>query len=172
MIFFTADEHYGHKNIIKYCNRPFKSISEMDNILISNHNDTVQNGDRVYHLGDFTLAPKKYAYRYLERLNGEHTMIRGSHDKWMDRGFKEIIEITIEGQRIVLCHYAMRTWAASHYNSWQLYGHSHGTLTPIGKQMDVGVDVCQFRPISFEDISVAMNYRENNFNLISSPPGT
>ena len=55
MYFFTADEHFGHKNIIKYCNRPFKTVEEMDAVIIENHNKTVTNQDTVVHAGDFTL---------------------------------------------------------------------------------------------------------------------
>ena len=164
--FFTADEHYGHHNIIKYCNRPFESTRDMNEILISNHNDIVRANDSVFHLGDFTLGSKSTAYRYLDRLNGNHHCIRGSHDYWMDKGFKEIGELKIDGQTIILCHYAMRTWAKSHYNSWQLYGHSHGKLPPIGKQWDVGVDNNNFYPISFDCMKEIMRQQPDNLNLI------
>ena len=168
MIYFTADEHYGHENIIKYCNRPFKNADEMDRELIKNHNEIVGDSDTVYHLGDFTLAPKNIAYQYLDKLNGNHIMIRGSHDMWMDSGYKEIIYLRIDGQLIVLCHYAMRTWQASHYNSWQLYGHSHGTLEGIGKQFDVGVDVHGFKPISLDLVKEIMKSQPDNVNLIKN----
>ena len=60
----------------------------------------------------------------------------------------------------------MRVWHKSHFNSWQLYGHSHGSLEPIGKQLDVGVDTNRFKPISFDQIKNLMNSKPNNFNYI------
>lgn len=60
----------------------------------------------------------------------------------------------------------MRVWHRSHFNSWQLYGHSHGKLDPVGKQWDVGVDNNGFYPLSFEDIELLMKVRPNNFNLL------
>jgi calcineurin-like phosphoesterase family protein len=60
----------------------------------------------------------------------------------------------------------MRTWHRSHYNSWQLYGHSHGTLEPIGKQWDIGIDNNNYYPLSFEDIEMIMNRRPDNPNLV------
>ena len=51
-IFFTSDEHYGHANILQFCNRPFKSVEEMTEGLIANHNAVVGVNDVTYHCGD------------------------------------------------------------------------------------------------------------------------
>lgn len=172
--FFTADEHYGHANIIKYCDRPFKSVEEMDNEIIKRHNEVVSNDDTVFHIGDFTLNNE--AMSSIRRLNGVHTFIKGSHDYWLDAykeiNAHEILEIEIEGQVIVLCHYSMRVWPLSHYNSWHLFGHSHGRLEGIGKSMDIGVDTessehKRFYPYSFEEIKKIMDKKEDNFNRIT-----
>ncbi|KKL95432.1 hypothetical protein LCGC14_1854620, partial [marine sediment metagenome] len=69
-------------------------------------------------------------------------------------------------QPITLCHYAMRVWDKSHFNSWQLYGHSHGTLNGIGKQYDVGVDANNFLPVSFANLTELMEAKKDNFNYI------
>lgn len=157
MFFFTADEHYGHANIIGYCNRPFESVMEMDLELIRRHNAVVSAGDTVVHAGDFTLAPKAVAERYLSRLVGTHVFVRGSHDYWLPKTAKRIWSRTVNGQYVVVCHYAMRTWEKSHYGSWQLYGHSHGMLPPIGKQWDIGVDNNGFAPVSFEQLAAILD---------------
>jgi calcineurin-like phosphoesterase family protein len=65
-----------------------------------------------------------------------------------------------------VCHYAMRTWARSHYNSYQLHGHSHGRLEPIGKQWDIGVDNNDFYPVSLDGIAEIMSKRPDNPNFI------
>ncbi len=86
--FFTADEHYGHKNVIEYCNRPFDSIHDMDKYMIEQNNAVVSNKDVVVHVGDFSLASRKFQVvydRYIQKLNGKHIFIPGSHDHWMTR---------------------------------------------------------------------------------------
>jgi len=167
MIWFTADEHYGHSNIIKYCNRPFDDLEEMDDEIIDRHNSVVCEGDTVIHAGDFTLAKKEIAEKYIRCLNGKtHVFIKGSHDSWLSESTPAILEYRIGMQYVVVCHYAMRVWSRSHYNSWQLFGHSHGRLEPVGKQWDIGVDNNNFYPLSFEQIKEIMKSRPDNFNLV------
>jgi len=164
--FFTSDEHYGHFNIISYCQRPFVDTEEMDNSLIARHNEVVGVDDVVYHLGDFTLKDNDIAQNYIRRLSGKHIFLKGSHDNWLPNDYQKILELKIDDQYLVLCHYAMKVWSRSHYNSWQLFGHSHGYLEEAGKQLDVGVDTNNFYPYSFEEIKKIMNKKEDNFNKV------
>lgn len=69
-LWFTADHHFGHANIIEYTNRPFDNVEQMDEALITAWNDVVEDGDLVYHLGDFTLSDWPFAKSVLQRLNG------------------------------------------------------------------------------------------------------
>lgn len=78
--YFTSDEHYGHRNIIEYAGRPFKSVEEMDAALVFNHNRVVRPCDTVYHLGDFCWSDTRVG-NYLAQLNGTHVLIPGNHDK-------------------------------------------------------------------------------------------
>jgi calcineurin-like phosphoesterase family protein len=167
MHFFTADEHYGHRNIIRYCRRPFSSVEEMDAELIRRHNEVVGEDDIVVHGGDFTLRSLTAAQGYIKQLRGHHIFLRGSHDYWLKDPGDRVWEANIEGQHVVVCHYAMRVWPRSHFNSWQLYGHSHGNLEPLGKQWDIGVDNNNFRPVSFEQLREIMRERLDNFNFVS-----
>ena len=86
MIFFTADLHFGHANIIRHCNRPFASVDEMDAVLIHNWNAAVGLKDEVYILGDFTMRSAVEAHKYLVRLNGRKYFICGNHDRFL-KGF-------------------------------------------------------------------------------------
>lgn len=156
MYFFTGDEHYGHVRICEYTGRPFQTVEEMDEALISNHNEIVGKNDIVVHMGDFTLAKKDIATKYIKRLKGSHIFLKGSHDRWLT-GANQIWEKKIDDLYIVVCHYAMRTWPRSHYGSYQLYGHSHGTLDPIGLQWDVGVDNNNFYPVPLDDLRGIMS---------------
>ncbi|MEN6549965.1 MAG: metallophosphoesterase family protein [Armatimonadia bacterium] len=181
MYFFTADEHYGHGNILKFLDRPFATIQEHDAALIDRHNTVVSETDTVIHAGDFTLAGPQYARRILAALHGRHVFVRGSHDRWLKSWpapVHEILELDIEGQRVVVCHYAMRIWPRSHYGAWLLHGHSHGKLPPwmtcphcqtqipFGRVLDVGVDGHGFAPVSWHKILEIMQGLPENPGLI------
>ena len=166
---FTADEHYHHANIIKYAKRPFDNVDEMNHEIIKRFNSVVSDNDITIHAGDFALAKPKMVNDIIKQLNGNHIFLMGSHDRWLKgRNVNQIWEKRFDGQLIVVCHYCLRTWAASHYNSWMLYGHSHGTLEPIGKSWDIGVDNNNFYPLSLDNIKEIMDKRPDNPNLIKN----
>jgi calcineurin-like phosphoesterase family protein len=173
-IWFTADTHFGHANIIKYCNRPFKSAEEHDEVLIKNWNSIVSPHDRIYHLGDFGFERKGYLERILDQLNGVKYFIRGNHDGSMRGGllnyftttghYKEIKikdeEMDLK-QNLILFHYPIESWNKKMHGSWHLHGHTHGTL-PVREEiarLDVGVDTNALRPISYEEIKLIMTKR-------------
>lgn len=165
-IWFTSDQHYNHANVIKYCSRPYCDVSAMNEALISNHNSLVSPRDIVFHIGDFSFANNEKTKSVYNRLNGTHHLIRGNHDGFnfkftTDQDIMELTVVDVDNnkQLIVLCHYAMRVWNKSHYGAWQLYGHSHGTLPPIGKQHDVGVDNNNYFPVSFVQLQDIMKTR-------------
>lgn len=162
-LFFTADTHFSHKNIVKYSNRPFANSQEMDQRMIENWNAKVPVNGVVWFLGDFAFSDEEPAQRILNRLNGSKHLIIGNHDKTGVRlkGWKSISrmeEIYAENQMIVLCHYAMKVWNKSHHGTWQLYGHSHGSLPddPNALAFDVGVDCHNYTPLSFFDVERIM----------------
>jgi calcineurin-like phosphoesterase family protein len=167
MYFFTGDEHYWHKNIITYCNRPFSSVEEMNERMIYNSNSAVKEGDIVIHAGDFALCSEEEAGKIIKRLNGRHVFLNGDHDRWMGKKRSwDIRYYKMENESIIVCHYCMRTWFKSHYNSWHLYAHSHGTLPSIGKSHDIGVDNNSFLPLSFPKIVELMKSKPNNPNYL------
>lgn len=166
---FTSDQHYGHKNIIEYSKRPFANVEEMNETLVTNFNSLVKKGDCVYLLGDVLFGTKDFARGILRRLNGNKFLIYGNHDRTLRENpeltkeffswAREYSEIKIGEQKLVLCHYSMRVWNKSHYGSYQLYGHSHGSLfdDPKLRSMDVGVDPSNYFPLSFDQVQAHMN---------------
>jgi len=149
-----------------------ESIRKHDETLIANWNAKVGANDIVFHLGDFALGGNLgYVCRILRRLNGTIHYIEGNHDKlisriWYDEldnnkleTYKNFDEIQVNGQSIVLCHYALRVWNGSHKGAWHLYGHSHGTLPddPHSKSFDVGVDCHNYTPLSFSEVGQIMS---------------
>ena len=176
--FFTSDNHFCHRNIIEYCKRPFANPDEMDEEMIDRWNAVVKPHDMVYHVGDVSLL-KKHSMNHdalrhkLARLHGKKHIVWGNHDYGVKHtiqaaGFHELGELyelhvppESNGgvkQKIVLCHYAMRVWNESHYGSYHLYGHSHGTLPddPASRSCDVGVDSWDFYPVTMEQINAHM----------------
>jgi calcineurin-like phosphoesterase family protein len=94
----------------------------MNKEITKRHNEIVTSEDTVIHVGDFTL--NQDAEKYISQLNGHHIFLLGSHDRWLkNKRTIQIWEKLIEKHYVVVCHYAMRTWARSHYNSWNLYAH-------------------------------------------------
>lgn len=164
MIFFTSDLHIHHTNIIKYCQRPFNSVEEMDNTIINNWNLVVAQDDSVWVLGDFTMSNDKiFINRTLSRLNGNKYLVTGNHDSSACKSsvsWKEVHELThisVERETLVLCHYSMRVWYKSHHGAWHLYGHSHGSLPEENNlSFDVGVDAWNYTPVSFKQIAKKM----------------
>lgn len=165
--YFTADHHFGHANIIKYTNRPFKSVEEMDNELIRRWNEKVKVNDIVYHLGDFTLLSYKDAYSYLDKLNGNIFIVPGGHDKRWVRHAINFDNANVlpslatyyfgdDAWPFILCHYPLLSWDRSHYGSIHLHGHSHGTIPNEGGRFDVGIDTNDFYPYSLEDVMKAI----------------
>ena len=108
------------------------------------------------------------AKEVIKQLNGSHTFLIGNHDSWLKNKGRDIWQKTINGQIIVACHYPMRVWNCSHYNSWQVFSHPHGKLKPLGKQWDVSVANNNYYPVSFEKLQDIMATAEDNFNLIKS----
>lgn len=174
-IWFTSDTHFGHHNIMKYCNRNFKNVDHMDQEMIKNWNSKVGVNDIVFHLGDFCFGDILEWEKIRYQLNGTIYFIRGNHDKFQNGQishlFKDIfdlVEIKVKDdeaergwQNIVLCHYSMRVWNRSHHGSWHLWGHSHGTLPddPNSLSFDVGVDSHNYAPISYKEVKKIMSLK-------------
>ncbi|MBX7132541.1 MAG: metallophosphoesterase [Fimbriimonadaceae bacterium] len=174
-IFFTADTHLGHANIIKHCRRPFPSVEAMDAAIIERINARVGPDDWLYHLGDFSFRGGDPAV-YRARIRCRNmVLILGNHDPCFADGtarpefaslFKAVhnllkVTVQIDGrsQIVVLCHYAMRVWDRSHHGTWHLYGHSHGSLpdNPHALSWDVGVDANDFSPLSVPQVAEIMS---------------
>jgi len=174
-LFFTSDTHFFHRNIIKYCDRPFKTMEEMNETLVRNWNKVVPKDGVVFHAGDFSMGAKgRNLGILLGRLNGKIHLTIGNHENDITKGSKYISrfetihdisdiyvkdeEISYGKQHLIICHYPMLAWDASHRGSWQLFGHVHGGLSNKGHmitkptQLDIGVDCHDFSPISYQTV--------------------
>lgn len=168
MIYFISDTHYHHSNICSGTSewsdkdrcRIFSTLSEHDDWIVNFINKTVGVDDELYHLGDWSFGGEDQIRKFRDRIICQNIhLICGNHDHHIsdhpDRYsdiFKSITVhpgikfITVNKQKIIMSHYAARTWYADNKGSWMLYGHSHGTLTHDGyhegnrRTIDVGLD--------------------------------
>lgn len=179
-ILFSGDPHFFHENIIRHCGRPWKTTEEHNEALITNWNKTVNKGDTVYLLGDFAMIPTQQDnlprmkhYRKLRmRLNGRIILIRGNHDQMSnvvyDECFSEVYdlrEISIDSEKLTLCHYPMRSWNASVNGRGHLFAHVHSRLEHVdtGVSCDVGVDVPEwnYAPVSWDILKVKLQKKRD-----------
>ncbi|MGI4814079.1 MAG: metallophosphoesterase [Janthinobacterium lividum] len=159
-IFFTSDLHFNHSNILKYDDRPYKTVDEMNEALIANHNAIVGKNDTVYNLGDFSMKGSPSAIADLrKRMNGNIFLLRGNHDRqFPGEGFgwvKDYHEMSIDGVNVVLSHYPFLTWNGEHRGSIQLSGHTHSkekVVRPNYKGIHVGVTSWDYKPVSWYEI--------------------
>jgi calcineurin-like phosphoesterase family protein len=155
-IWLTADTHFGHFNIIKYCNRPFTTIEEHDQSLVENWNLLVKSKDTVYHLGDLGMSDT--VLRILPKLKGNIHLIKGNHDQskvWTDKRFRFVKDthmIKYQGISFWMAHYAHRTWPKMARGCIHTYGHSHGNLPGYLRSLDVGVDLWDYAPVDLDTI--------------------
>jgi len=136
----------------------------MNDTIIRNHNSIVTNVDTVIHVGDFSLiSNRKRVLSIVDQLNGIHIFLRGSHDYWIPvKNSIQLLEIVYRDIFIVACHYCMLRWPRSHYNSWYVFGHNHGSITVDYKAHDVGVDNNDFYPVSINQLITIMSNKIDN----------
>lgn len=170
-VFFTSDTHFGHANILRYCDRPFGSIKEHDEALLQRAWETVGAEAVLIHLGDVAFG--REAAHFVDRLPGAtRILVAGNHDeqKTLEApGWDRVVpylELTLTGgrggsRRLVLSHYPFEVWNGGHKGVMHLHGHSHGRLPSLlkdrgGSRLDVGVDCFDYRPVSLEDVEARL----------------
>lgn len=164
MIYFTADLHLGHRGIIAMKNRPFRTVEEMDRVLIANFNAVVRKSDTVYILGDLCHHMQvEMCNRVVAKLNGSKILISGNHDRQYDcslfTDIRDFLTVTLDGVCFSLMHYPLLSWPKKEHGSVQLHGHIHAG-TDYNEQnradgirrYDVGVDANNYFPVSVRQI--------------------
>jgi calcineurin-like phosphoesterase family protein len=179
-MFFTSDMHFGHRNIIEYCQRPFDSVDEMNEALIENWNKVVGPNDTVWVLGDVAMGKIAETLPLVSRLNGRKALVYGNHDRmfdpkkygrwkkeYQDVGFLEICKeayIHVPGleQKVALNHfpYTGDSHDEDRYTDhrptdngmWLLHGHVHDAWKRNGRQINVGSDVWDYTPVHIDQI--------------------
>ncbi len=170
--FFTSDTHFDDEFAMEYFNRPFKSVDEMNAVMVERWNHVVADDDLVYHLGDFTPQDLSHFTKWTHQLRGSIRILPGNMDRLWLQDFVASAKVLVipplislafekvgtigQPQVIVLCHYSMQVWERSNHGAWHLFGHTHGKLKGIGKSFDVGVDCTDFVPLSLDQVAKKM----------------
>lgn len=165
-IYFIADTHFYHKNIIKYENRPFKTVEEMNEVLINNWNNTVKEDDIIWHLGDVALCGAAKIKELVPKLNGRKFLIMGNHDRrntvtfWKKCGFKEVYKEPVKVKDFILSHEPI-----SEPGKINICGHVHSKtehLNPIWHHC-VSVEMTNYKPVILDCVNsyyYFMNFHE------------
>lgn len=128
--FVIADTHFGHENIIRYCDRPFESVEQMDEALISNWNKKVQHDDIIWVLGDFALGSKDYTKSIIKSLNGRKRLVLGNHDRYkqsfyMECGFEFVSPYPVLIEDFIILSHAPIELLSEDCLFFNIYGHVH-----------------------------------------------
>lgn len=167
MIYFISDTHFGHENVIRFCDRPFGNAHEMNEALINNWNSKVKGHDTVYILGDMFFRCENVE-EVLLQLKGKKHLIVGNHDSsWMNKmdlnkyflSVNNMLETTDGIRAITLCHYPMLTWKHQ-MRSFMIHGHIHNNtnadyfplIVARDNVLNAGVEVNGYAPVTFEEL--------------------
>src|SRR5258708_15506074 len=180
-IWFTSDQHFGHKNILlpTYCDRPFVDVDDMNRGLIERHNSVVKDSDEVWHIGDFSLN-EKFVPLILPQLKGAaHHIVVGNHDgahirhkkyevatkRYLDYGFKSVHqEVRNFERKFLLNHLPYLNNGDSKHEArfpeyrpkdtggWLLHGHVHKAWKVNKRMINCGVDVHDYFPVALETL--------------------
>ena len=160
-----SDTHFGHANIIRHAERPFRTIGEMDDTLITNWNEAVRQHDTVYHLGDFSGPPMNRRIEGIaERLHGRIILITGNHDRVTPRiaaafarvtGPQRLPKPVRDVPGVVLSHAPLHGAGTDEPGRVQvignLHGHIHQRTSPTPRHCNVCVEHTGYRPIRLEE---------------------
>ena len=177
MIYFTSDPHFGHAGVIKYVNRPFKDVEEMNQTLIKRWNERVQPEDTIYVLGDMALCSFKEFEPIAKQLNGRKILIRGNHDSYSESQYNRLgfqvfheVKLKLAGRMVRLSHYPyalpwykrlfafkselrfMEKRPPEIKGEHLMHGHVHQKYKMVDNRIHVGVDAWNFYPASQNEI--------------------
>lgn len=185
-MYFTSDPHVGHRNIIKYCGRPFTNVDEMDAALEAAWRGVIGDDDDVLVVGDVAMGRRTETLPRYGALPGRKLLVCGNHDgpfrrdgvaqpkaeqQYLDAGFDEILHgthrIRIGRRRVLISHFPYRGDSHEHdryvehrpidQGEWLIHGHVHDLWRQRGRMINVGVDAWAGAPVPLETIAAMID---------------
>lgn len=160
-IWVISDTHFGHENIIEFCDRPFHNTHEMNQCILENWNSVVKPQDKIYHLGDVYMGMSKgYIENLLQRLNGHKRLILGNHDNGKDqilhRYFEKIDVWRCFGkEKLLLTHVPVHPSSIEKKEWTNIHGHIHQNKSPEGRYRNACVEWTNYTPVNLEELRIA-----------------
>jgi calcineurin-like phosphoesterase family protein len=158
-IWFTSDQHYGHKNIIEFSKRPFVGVGHMNQRLVELYNEKVAEDDVVIFVGDLAFGGVEMGNNVLSHLNGYKINVVGNHDfagkKLMNLHFEEThlsYSLERDKQKLLITHYAFEEVPQGYRN---IHGHIHAASFEIFKgeeYYNVNVEFSNYAPVKLQTI--------------------
>lgn len=162
-VWICSDTHFGHESILKHCKRPFSSVKEMDDFIITKWNEKVEKQDHIYILGDFAFNNH---LKYINALRGKKHLIIGNHDSMNKECLNRFVsasdykQIKYGGRFFELTHCPMRSWNDCYRGNIHLFGHCHGRIKTYNLSFDVGIDTNGCDIYNMEEVLKMVNKRE------------
>jgi calcineurin-like phosphoesterase family protein len=142
----TSDLHFYHRGVLRHCpeTRPYLTLEDMHEAIISDWNSKVKPDDVIFSLGDFSFAGKEKTEAVIEQLNGNIVWVLGNH---CNKVFQSIqgnkhyyLEVNFDGTKVCMMHYPVSNWNRAAHGSAMIHGHTHGNFQGEGRILDVGWD--------------------------------
>jgi calcineurin-like phosphoesterase family protein len=154
--YVIGDMHLNHHNIVKYCDRPFDHVVEMNNVLIKNWNLTVRKTDTVFFLGDMAMGNSD---RIIRSLNGKILFVKGNHDRTNEPGtMHELLNAKYKGEDFQFIHNPDRL-NGNKFDGWTIHGHHHNNhpdtypfFSRENRRFNVSVENIKYQPLSMSKI--------------------
>lgn len=159
-IWVTSDSHFGHANVIEYSNRPFSTAAEMDEFMVTTWNETVKDGDIVYHLGDVYFGAE--GAKNLPKLKGRKRLVLGNHDNGKDQkiqgAFQKIsVWRMFPDFGLLLTHVPVHEGSLGHRDDRpmkNIHGHIHEKKIDDERYQCVCVEHTNYAPVNIEDLRI------------------
>ena len=172
-VWFISDTHFGHENIIKYCNRPYASAKEMDKDMVAKWNAKVKKNDIVWHLGDFSLGNKKDIEKVFKQLHGNKRIVLGNHDShsmkfYYDIGFSKVYDRPVLFNGFFILSHAPLGWVNNDLPFANVFGHVHNSElynTFTARSACVCVERWNYAPLLWSDILTGMQKEEQKISI-------
>lgn len=162
--FVISDTHFHHERMLSFIDksgnvvRPFSSVEEVDDLMISNWNKTVTKRDTIWHLGDVFSGPEEQAIKTLRRLNGNKKLILGNHDHLTPEFMACFNEISLwkkfGKEDMIFSHMPLDDSVINECSptAINVHGHIHSNKSPTARHFNVSVENINYMPISFDEI--------------------
>lgn len=168
MNYFIADTHFGHESCLRFDNRPFENIEEMNQTIMDNWNRKVKPDDDVWIIGDFCYRSSQEPTYFLRKLNGKKHFIIGNHDKAILeskqalRCFESVENMAYvkdNGKNLILCHFPIAEWNGMRRGALHIYGHIHANRDEVSEFMErnsnafnAGCMINNYEPVTLEEL--------------------